>query len=502
MVEYLKRSETDSDLEEFLKENIFFTIIPFEDRDIFRQYLEQANSSNKPIRIEHHIRCGDASLKDFEGWISTTETENHQKEFVFIYTPKNEESNQNIKENSYFNAFKNAYDIIFEINYVDETVECVHGKNTSDIGALYDVVMTLDSARDFWINNYVFEDDREMMRTYLEHICSPTSDWGNTTSIQSKFRIRWTHGMVNDFIGIAIKLNPSTVLFCCKKVINPKFTAVDSKELVALNKLDACMNNLVKYDKDALGMFLFEEHDGKFLLIFASKKIRNYLKISQDEYLSYISQEVPSEKCLEDFKFSPENFKKLIQNKQLDYTVNLDDDKSKKIILTCTTYAQEHNKVHKVLIHDELTMNPTDIPTSGVFVRTFGHFDVFVDGQPIMFTNSKEKELMALLIDRNGGTLTASEAITYLYEDAEVNERTSVRFRKLAMNLKNTLTKYNIEHIVINHHGVRNIDVTAITCDYYELLAGNKHYQKMFHNQYMTDYSWAEETLATLWDYS
>jgi hypothetical protein len=70
------------------------------------------------------------------------------------------------------------------------------------------------------------------------------------------------------------------------------------------------------------------------------------------------------------------------------------------------------------------------------------------------------------------------------------------------MGLKKTLKKYGIESILINNHGVRSVDVSAIKCDYYELLAGNKKYQHSFHNAYMTDYSWAEETLATLWDYS
>jgi two-component SAPR family response regulator len=109
---------------------------------------------------------------------------------------------------------------------------------------------------------------------------------------------------------------------------------------------------------------------------------------------------------------------------------------------------------------------------------------------------------MALLIDRNGGTLSTSEAISYLWENEEANKQVSARYRKLAMGLKNTLTKYGIEYILINNRGVRSIDTSAITCDYYELLAGNKKYQDSFHNAYMTDYSWAEETLATLWDYS
>jgi two-component SAPR family response regulator len=137
-----------------------------------------------------------------------------------------------------------------------------------------------------------------------------------------------------------------------------------------------------------------------------------------------------------------------------------------------------------------------------IFVRTFGHFDLFLNGRPIAFSNAKEKELMALLIDRRGGTLTSGEAISYLWENEEPDDRVTRRYRKLAMGLKNTLTKYGIEHILINNHGIRSIDVSAIECDYYELLKGNSEYKNSFHNLYMSDYSWAEETLATLWDYS
>jgi hypothetical protein len=83
-----------------------------------------------------------------------------------------------------------------------------------------------------------------------------------------------------------------------------------------------------------------------------------------------------------------------------------------------------------------------------------------------------------------------------------VDDKLLARYRKLAMGLKKTLTKYGISHIVINHAGVRSIDVNAIQCDYYELLKGNEQFTKSFHNVYMADYSWGEETLASLWDYS
>jgi hypothetical protein len=70
------------------------------------------------------------------------------------------------------------------------------------------------------------------------------------------------------------------------------------------------------------------------------------------------------------------------------------------------------------------------------------------------------------------------------------------------MKLKNTLVKYGIEHILINNHGIRSINVSAITCDCYEMLAGNEEYRKTFSNSYMVDYSWGEETLAKLWNYT
>jgi hypothetical protein len=137
-----------------------------------------------------------------------------------------------------------------------------------------------------------------------------------------------------------------------------------------------------------------------------------------------------------------------------------------------------------------------------IFARTFGHFDLFVRDTPVIFSSAKEKELLALLIDLRGGTLSANEAISYLWPDENLNDRLSNRYRKVAMKLKNTLAKYGIEHILINNHGIRSIDVSAITCDCYEMLAGNEKYNRSFSNSYLPDYSWGEGTLARLWNYT
>ena len=120
----------------------------------------------------------------------------------------------------------------------------------------------------------------------------------------------------------------------------------------------------------------------------------------------------------------------------------------------------------------------------------------------MVFSREKEKELLALLIDRNGGTLSSAEAIGFLWEGEILDERLKGRFRKLCLGLKRTLARYGAENILIAQNGVRNVDTSAFTCDYYELLAGNTHYIQSFHNSYMSGYSWAEDTLATLWDFS
>ena len=59
---------------------------------------------------------------------------------------------------------------------------------------------------------------------------------------------------------------------------------------------------------------------------------------------------------------------------------------------------------------------------SKIWIRTFGTFDVFLDGVPIRFPSAKAKELLALLVDRRGGSLTAEQAIGYLWEDRAIDK--------------------------------------------------------------------------------
>ena len=84
-----------------------------------------------------------------------------------------------------------------------------------------------------------------------------------------------------------------------------------------------------------------------------------------------------------------------------------------------------------------------------IVIRTFGYFDIFVDGETIPFSCKKAKELLALLVDRRGGFVTTGDAISYLWEDECTEKRIKDKFlvgNKIKINnyhfCKSTVTYY------------------------------------------------------------
>ena len=69
-------------------------------------------------------------------------------------------------------------------------------------------------------------------------------------------------------------------------------------------------------------------------------------------------------------------------------------------------YAIENIELHKY--------NPKN---TNIFVRTFGRFDVLLDGEPISFQRSRSKELLAYLVDRHGSFVSRVTAFSILWEN-------------------------------------------------------------------------------------
>lgn len=130
-------------------------------------------------------------------------------------------------------------------------------------------------------------------------------------------------------------------------------------------------------------------------------------------------------------------------------------------------------------------------------VTCFGNFEVYVHNEKLTFKRTKTKELLAFLIDRKGAGVTGKEICARLWSDDEDKEKSHNYLRQLMFDLRKTLEMAGVADIVIQNNYSYSLDIEKIDCDYYTYLQCGK---PEFHGEYMTQYSWAEETCGLLWE--
>ena len=128
-------------------------------------------------------------------------------------------------------------------------------------------------------------------------------------------------------------------------------------------------------------------------------------------------------------------------------------------------------------------------------VSCFGNFEVYVKEEKLVFKRLKTKELLAFLIDRKGAGMTAKQICTAMFPDDTDDTKNSAYLRQLFMDLKNTLKSVGAEAVLCHETPCYRVDTGLIKCDYISYLETGK---PEFHGEYMTQYSWAEETCAML----
>ena len=128
-------------------------------------------------------------------------------------------------------------------------------------------------------------------------------------------------------------------------------------------------------------------------------------------------------------------------------------------------------------------------------IKCFGNFEVLHNGEVLPFKRKKAKELLAVLVDRNGAGVTAKQICTMLFPDDSNDTKNSAYLRQLVFDLKNTLRSIHAEDVLRHDTPYYRIDTDLIKCDYLSFLETGK---PTFHGEYMTQYSWAETTCAML----
>ena len=128
-------------------------------------------------------------------------------------------------------------------------------------------------------------------------------------------------------------------------------------------------------------------------------------------------------------------------------------------------------------------------------IQCFGNFEVFYNGEILPLRRKKAKELLAILIDRNGAGMTAKQLCTILFPEDTDDTKNAAYLRQLVLDLKNTLKTIQAEEVLRHDTPYYRIDTNLVECDYLSFLKTGK---PEFYGEYMTQYSWAEGTCAML----
>lgn len=181
-------------------------------------------------------------------------------------------------------------------------------------------------------------------------------------------------------------------------------------------------------------------------------------------------------------------------------------------IIFCTSYAQyalDAIQLHiggymgyllkpitKEALEKEIGYAKGKLPAfSAIRVKCFGHFEVFYKEEPLRFKRSKTKELFAFLIDRNGAGVTVRQICARLWEDGSDDKKNANYLYQLFDDLRATLSTIGAEDLLLKNGYFYSFDPLKVSCDFYEYMQTGK---PEFYGEYMTQYSWAEETTAML----
>ena len=130
--------------------------------------------------------------------------------------------------------------------------------------------------------------------------------------------------------------------------------------------------------------------------------------------------------------------------------------------------------------------------TERIVIRTFGSFDVFADGELVTFRQKKSKELLAILVDRQGGSISRAEAFAMIYEDKLYDRPMQKQFDNVIRSMRDTLREYGIDDMFEMKSGQMRILPEKVTCDLYRFLDGDADAVNRYRGEYMNSYTWAE----------
>lgn len=502
MMEFLRfpeAKEGELDYLELFKANIFL-MIPMEERRRFSLYLNRVYSAGTPLAGEMTILRCDGTRAYMFGWVTKCVNEQGVEEFqsVCIDITERHQAKKANETRRYLKALTDVYDKIFEYDLGANTVKCLYSSNSPMFKWLENIPMQMEDATEKWISGTVVDEDRDRLRSFFKDFCQKKLYKPDARPPRITYRAKSSSGDIKTYGGIFLKMDNSVSLYCCRSVQDDKEADYLRNENVSLKEN---MHELVMRFTD--GVAAFEVKDGYVTPLYASDNVCEFFGFTKEEWLPLMKKSTPIKDFVARSDAAYEEIVELLKNGEAEFTYfDLKSETERRIKAICSHKSPSSSSPRYIMLYnveDTGTEKGLSLPENRtVSIRTFGYFDVFVGDKAVAFRNKKSKELFALLVDRRGGFVSSEEAISFLWEDELVNSVTLARYRKVALRLKNILEEYGISDVMETVDGKRRIVTEKVRCDLYDYLSGKEEYAQLFKGNYLTNYSWGENTLAEL----
>ena len=478
----------------FISQNLFF-MIPFEDHVLFRDYLHLARQQQEALPVEHRIRTADGELLQVIGWIQLVRREDGSEEFRLLYmqAPKRHRTVQAKRERAYLNVLKGTYDLVFEIDHMERTIECLSKKDESLFPYVPGVRIMMSEALKNVILDQVFEEDQPALEEFARIVLDPREPLGDGLLEQNFALIR--DASLREYRMIASRLDDKITLLCGKDMTDAHYAALLEEEVDRLRIMQMSMADMEQGEPTkALSFRMVQD---RVFPTTGRNAVCQYCGFTEDEYLYMREEGLELGEFLEKCHIMYGKYITALQEGEVEFG-DEGSDLVKMYISKHATLPGQKEEYTVLLLYPVYDLPEAKRVKQRVSIRTFGHFDVFVDGEPVVFHYEKSKEMLAVLVDRNGGYVSNPYLISCLWESEPYSEKIQGRCRQAAHRLTETLKRYGIEDIIEKTDGKRRLVPELADCDYYNYIMGRRIPGQQFNGSYMADYSWGEETLSGL----
>ncbi len=493
ILRFPKIKNGELDYLELYRENIYL-MIPMEERRRFSRFLDRVYQSDKPmVGGMTVLRCDGVKTRLF-GWISRCVNSQGIEEFQCVCIDSSERyyEKRSKEINRYLTVLSGVYQMMAVYDFSNETVQYFYGEASDLSGQLENVPMQMETATNKWIRDSVIEEDRERVKKYFAGYFQERHTGEETDTAQINYRAYDLDGAVKVYTGIFLKIDTFVNLFCSRCIS-------DESEVSILRNENDSLKNLVVNFSDGIAAF---EIKGDYVTpLYASDNLCGFFGYTKEEWLPLMKRKTPVEEFVSRSGIAYEEFQMIFRKGEAEFVYyDLNQKQERRIRAVCSGERSNTFSSYILLYNIDEKISKQHQTRSGkkVYIRTFGYFDVFVDGAPIAFRSQKAKELFALLVDRKGGFVSSEEAIGFLWEDEPLSSVVFARYRKIALRLKNILEEYDISDIIEVSDGKRRLIEEKVGCDLYDYLSGKEEYATLFKGSYLMNYSWGEMTLGEL----